>query len=70
MQTFAHLKVFNFEDLSQLDRDSQAETTGLHAVLNGSEPFRAVATLRVQQRHVGPAEWLQDVHYSKGLRNI
>ena len=56
MQTFAHLKVFNFEDLSQLDRDSQAETTGLHAVLNGSEPVRAVAILRVQQRHVGPAE--------------
>ena len=56
MQNVAHLKVFNFENLSQLDRDSQAETTGLHAVLNGSEPFRAVATLRVQQRHVGPAE--------------
>ena len=69
MQNVAHLIVFRFKDLSQHDRDSQAETTGLHAVLNGSEPFRAVATLRVQQRHVGPAECLQDVHYSKGLRS-
>ena len=68
MKTAAHLIVFRFKGPFYHDRDSQAETSGLHVVLNGSEPFRAVATLRVQERHVGPAECLQDVHYSKGLR--
>ena len=50
-------------------RDSQAVAIDLQRFPHGPETFSAVATLRVQDRNVGPAEGHQNICYSQGLRS-
>ena len=65
----AHGIVAFFEVPSQHHRDSQAETVGLQVALNGSETFGAVASFRVHERHVGPAEGHYNIRYGLSLRS-
>ena len=65
----AHDIVAVIEGPFQHHRDSQAETVGLQVALNSSETFGAVASLRVHERHVGPAEGHYNIRYGLSLRS-